>query len=210
VASRPPVAGAGSSDRLPSHRSESPTAFLAGCSQQSPLSASPVTDNSSSILISEAIKYAARLHCSDAVQAALVVPAANRGCHLYLRAGCHFLSAPTPLPSRIRRESADIEARPSYRSVGYSGQTLIAPSAPSPSSHLQRIRDTGVSRQLRLGEGLCTHDWRRQGLHLGICYDLLNRWKRSARSTSYSAIPCRSSGHFEKPHRAVLPRCRSG
>src|SRR6202171_5625868 len=41
-----------SSDRLPSHRSESPTGYSsAGCSPAEPASASPVTDNSSSILI---------------------------------------------------------------------------------------------------------------------------------------------------------------
>ena len=37
-------------DRLPVHRSESPTGFSsAGCSPAKPASASPVTDNSSSI-----------------------------------------------------------------------------------------------------------------------------------------------------------------
>ena len=50
-----------SSDRLPVHRSESPTGYSsAGCSPAEPASASPVTDNSSSIPIREAIKCAAR------------------------------------------------------------------------------------------------------------------------------------------------------
>jgi len=41
-----------SSDRLPVHRSESPTGYSsAGCSPAEPASASPVTDNSSSISI---------------------------------------------------------------------------------------------------------------------------------------------------------------
>jgi hypothetical protein len=41
-----------SSDRLPIHRSESPTGYsAAGCSPSEPASASPVTDNSSSIPI---------------------------------------------------------------------------------------------------------------------------------------------------------------
>ena len=52
VAWQSPVAGAGPSDRLPIHRSESPTGYSsAGCSPAEPASASPVTENSNSIPI---------------------------------------------------------------------------------------------------------------------------------------------------------------
>jgi hypothetical protein len=53
------LAGAASSDRLPIHRSESPTGYSsAGCSPAEPASASPVTDNRSSIPIRRANQIA--------------------------------------------------------------------------------------------------------------------------------------------------------
>ena len=65
-------------DRLPVHRSESPTGYSsASCSPAEPASASPVTANSSSIRSSQAIKCAGHLHCGPQVQVALVVPVAN-------------------------------------------------------------------------------------------------------------------------------------
>ena len=57
VAWQSPVAGAGPSDRLPIHRSESPTGdSSAGCSPAEPASASPVTENSNSIPIRRSIQ----------------------------------------------------------------------------------------------------------------------------------------------------------
>src|ERR1700738_5567437 len=84
-----------SSDRLPSHASQSSTGYSsAGCSPAEPASASPVTDNSSSILIQRGNQIrCSTFHCSDAVQVALVVPAANRGVISTLRAVCHFYLA---------------------------------------------------------------------------------------------------------------------
>ena len=68
------------SDRLPVHRSESPTGYSsAGCSPAEPASASPVTDNSSLIPI----------RCLAVIQA-LVVSVA-RGCHLYFARRVTFL-----------------------------------------------------------------------------------------------------------------------
>ena len=93
-----------SSDRLPIHRSESPTGYSsAGCSPAEPASASPVTVNSSSI---------AQPHCRDAVQVALVVSAANASVISTLRAGCHFYLAPTPLLRAIPRDACRDEGRP--------------------------------------------------------------------------------------------------
>jgi hypothetical protein len=75
-------------DRLPIHRSESPTGYSsAGCSPAEPASASPVTDNSTSIPIQRGIKCAAQLHCGHAVQIALLVPVANGSVISTLRAG---------------------------------------------------------------------------------------------------------------------------
>src|SRR6266436_254585 len=86
-----------SSDRLPSHRSESPTGYSsAGCSPAEPASASPVTDNSSSILIQRgnqircstftaAMQFRSRSSC----------PPPTGGVISTLRAGCHFYLAPT-------------------------------------------------------------------------------------------------------------------
>src|ERR1700720_4307575 len=85
-----------SCDRLPVHRSESPTGYSsAGCSPAEPASASPVTVNSSSIAIRRGNQIAAPPHCRDAVQVALVVSAANASVISTLRAGCHFYLAPT-------------------------------------------------------------------------------------------------------------------
>jgi hypothetical protein len=72
-----------SSDRLPVHRSESPTGYSsAGCSSAEPASASPVTDNSSLIPI---------------LRLALMQCRAGRlcrqqGCHLYFARRVSFLS----------------------------------------------------------------------------------------------------------------------
>jgi hypothetical protein len=63
-----------SSDRLPVHRSESPTGYSsAGCSPAEPASASPVTDNSSSIPIPRGnqMRRSTSLH---AVQRLAVMP----------------------------------------------------------------------------------------------------------------------------------------
>src|SRR6266436_666713 len=90
-----------SSDRLPSHRSESPTGYSsAGCSPAEPASASPVTDNSSSILIQRgnqircstftaAMQFRSRSSC----------PPPTGGVISTLRAGCHFYLAPTSIQS---------------------------------------------------------------------------------------------------------------
>jgi hypothetical protein len=54
-----------SCDRLPVHRSESPTGYSsAGCSPAEPASASPVTDNSSSI----PIRRGSQMRCSTSLQ----------------------------------------------------------------------------------------------------------------------------------------------
>ena len=82
VAWQSPVAGAGPSDRLPIHRSESPTGYSsAGCSPAEPASASPVSDNSSLIPI----------RCLAVIQA-LVCVRRHRGCHLYFAHRVTFLS----------------------------------------------------------------------------------------------------------------------
>ena len=85
-----------SSDRLPIHRSESPTGYSsAGCSPAEPACASPVTVNSSSIAIRRGNQIAAQPPCRDGVQVALVVSAANASVISTLHAGCHFYLAPT-------------------------------------------------------------------------------------------------------------------
>ena len=77
-----------SSDRLPIHRSESPTGYSsAGCSPAEPASASPVTVNGSSIAIRRGNQIAAQPPCRDAVQVALVVSAANASVISTLHAG---------------------------------------------------------------------------------------------------------------------------
>ena len=66
------------SDRLPVHRSESPTGYSsAGCSPAEPASASPVTDIVAQSRSSAAIKCAAQLPREDAAQVALLVPVGN-------------------------------------------------------------------------------------------------------------------------------------
>src|ERR1700675_1696786 len=86
-----------SSDRLPAHRSESPTGYSsAGCSPAEPASASPVTDNSSSILI----QRGNQIRCSTFTAAMQFRPRSScspptGGVISTLRAGCHFYLAPT-------------------------------------------------------------------------------------------------------------------
>jgi hypothetical protein len=112
-----------SCDRLPVHRSESPTGYSsAGCSPAEPASASPVTVNSSSIAIRRGNQIAAQPHCREAVQVALVVSAANASVISTLRAGCHFYLAPTPLLRAIPRDACRDEGpsqqcRPRLRRV---------------------------------------------------------------------------------------------
>src|SRR5271155_4400499 len=88
------------SDRLPVHRSESPTGYSsAGCSPAEPASASPVTDNTSSITIRRGNQIRCSTSLQDAVQALaprlVVVPAlvsaANGECHLYFARRVTFL-----------------------------------------------------------------------------------------------------------------------
>src|SRR5258708_26779842 len=86
-----------SSDRPPSHRSESPTGYSsAGCSPAEPASASPVTDNSSSILI----QRGNQIRCSTFTAAMQFKPRSScspptGGVISTLRAECHFYLAPT-------------------------------------------------------------------------------------------------------------------
>src|SRR5437588_7229954 len=86
------------SDRLPVHRSESPTGYSsAGCSPPELASASPVIENTSSILIRRGnqIRSTSLQGCSSGLAPRLVVApalvsAANRSVISTLRAGCHF------------------------------------------------------------------------------------------------------------------------
>src|SRR5712671_6708138 len=88
-----------SSDRLPSHRSESPTGYSsAGCSPAEPASASPVTDNSSSIPIPRGNQMR-RSTSLQACRQAFACDALSRwscppptGCHLYFARRVTFLS----------------------------------------------------------------------------------------------------------------------
>src|SRR5882672_7423471 len=105
-----------SSDRLPSHRSESPTGYSsAGCSPPEPASASPVTDNSSSILI----QRGNQIRCSTFTAAMQFRPRSScppptGGVISTLRAGCHFYLAPTFLeivpvyPAQEMRSCGDV------------------------------------------------------------------------------------------------------
>ena len=82
-----------SSDRLPVHRSESPTGYSsAGCSPAEPASASPVTDNSSSI----PIQRGNQMRCSTPLRRCSPSRAARarrqRECHLYFARRVTFLS----------------------------------------------------------------------------------------------------------------------
>ena len=65
-----------SSDRLPIHRSESPTGYSsAGCSPAEPASASPVADNNTSNPgPARQSNCAAQPHCRDTVQVTLLAP----------------------------------------------------------------------------------------------------------------------------------------
>src|SRR6266481_563448 len=82
-----------SCDRLPVHRSESPTGYSsAGCSPAEPASASPVTDIVVQSRSSAAIKCAAQLPCRDAVQVAPPRARRERECHLYFARRVSFLS----------------------------------------------------------------------------------------------------------------------
>src|SRR5258707_15630876 len=106
-----------SSGRLPSHRSESPTGYSsAGCSPAEPASASPVTDNSSSILIQRgnqircstftaAMQFRSRSSC----------PPPTGGVISTLRAGCHFYLAPTALDGATIRRNAFTDESPPVR-----------------------------------------------------------------------------------------------
>src|SRR6202030_3364354 len=83
-----------SSDRLPIHRSESPTGYSsAGCSPAEPASASPVTVNGSSIAIRRGNQIAAQPPCRDAVQVAPPRARRERECHLYFARRVTFLSS---------------------------------------------------------------------------------------------------------------------
>ena len=94
AARQPPSREPASSDRLPVHRSESPTGYSsAGCSPAEPASASPVSDIVAQPRSGETIKCAAQPHCKDAARPprprlALMPCRARRvrrqrECHLY-------------------------------------------------------------------------------------------------------------------------------
>ena len=76
----------------------------------------------------------------------------------------------------------------------------------------ERIRDTEGFR----GSYGSVTDYARpiapdKDLHLGICLRPADIAGKEARDRlPIPAIPCRPTGHFEKPHRAVFPRRRSG
>src|SRR6202030_1542900 len=107
-----------SSDRLPSHRSESPTGYSsAGCSPAEPASASPVTDNSSSILI----QRGNQIRCSTFTAAMQFRPRSScspptGGVISTLRAGCHFYLAPTGGDARLF-VSFDDDDRPEFHDM---------------------------------------------------------------------------------------------
>ncbi len=93
------AAGAGQLRSAPGHRSESPTGYSsAGCSPAEPASASPVTDNSSSIPIRRGNQmrrstslqgYRPAFGC-DALSRRSCLP--PTGCHLYFAHRVTFLS----------------------------------------------------------------------------------------------------------------------
>src|SRR6202011_5601653 len=89
------------SDRLPIHRSESPTGYSsAGCSPAEPTSASPVTDNSSPNPIQRANQIALLNSTAGCRQTRR--SSAKRGCHLYFARRVTFLScADTWVPQII-------------------------------------------------------------------------------------------------------------
>src|SRR5438874_2923831 len=93
VASQPPSREPAGSDRLPVHRSESPTGYSsAGCSPAEPASASPVTDIVAQSRSSAAIK----MRCSTPLRrySPSRAPRARREreCHLYFARRVTFLS----------------------------------------------------------------------------------------------------------------------
>ena len=100
VASQPPSREPAGSDRLPVHRSESPTGYSsAGCSPAEPASASPVSDIVAQSRSGEAIKCAAQPHCAVQALAPRLVMAPEPGrvrrrqeCHLYFARRVSFLS----------------------------------------------------------------------------------------------------------------------
>jgi len=103
------------SDRLPVHRSESPTGYSsAGCSPAEPASASPVTDIVVQSRSSAAIKCAAQLPCRDAVQVAPPRARRERECHLYFARRVTFLSCADSFckPSATRFCKRNIEMTP--------------------------------------------------------------------------------------------------
>jgi hypothetical protein len=74
-----------SSARLPVHRSESPTGYSsAGCSPAEPASASPVSDNSSSI----PIRRGNQMRCSTSLQGCSSGPCPAFGCGAVSRSWC--------------------------------------------------------------------------------------------------------------------------
>ena len=89
-----------SSDRLPVHRSESPTGYSsAGCSPAEPASASPVLTILAQSRSGEAIKCSAQPHCAVQALAPRLVMAPELGrvrrhqeCHLYFARRVSFLS----------------------------------------------------------------------------------------------------------------------
>ena len=96
VAWQSPVAGAGPSDRLPIHRSESPTGYSsAGCSPAEPASASPVTENSNSI----PIRRSNQMRCSTFT--AGMQPRSGSSCPSPI--GASFLLCATGDISTLRR-----------------------------------------------------------------------------------------------------------
>src|SRR6516165_6957927 len=78
-----------SCDRLPVHRSESPTGYSsAGCSPAEPASASPVTDHRSSI----------PKRCLATIRCRAGRVRRQRGCHLYFARRVTFLSCGDMMP----------------------------------------------------------------------------------------------------------------
>src|SRR5205823_7563484 len=105
-----------SSDRLPVHRSESPTGYSSAvCSPAEPASASPVTENTSSI----PIRRGNQMRCSSRRRPALGCGARARRirrqpeCHLYFARPVSFLSCADIKPSFLRRAHLlHVEQRP--------------------------------------------------------------------------------------------------
>ena len=72
------------SDRLPIHRSESPTGYSsAGCSPAEPASASPVTENSNSIPIQRGNQMRCSIFTEECSSGRPRRVRRQRGCHLY-------------------------------------------------------------------------------------------------------------------------------